>query len=48
MSTISIVGSAFVEKEPGFFSQIMMFSVSGLAMSLVLVIECGLRVHPWF
>jgi len=47
MRTVSMAQRA-LQKEAGFFNQIAMFSVAGLAMSMMLVVECGLRVLPWF
>ncbi|HLJ00475.1 MAG TPA: hypothetical protein VKT76_12215 [Bradyrhizobium sp.] len=46
MQTTSIARE-FSAKETGLFNQIALFSVMGLAMSMVLVAN-GLRVNPWF
>ena len=49
MSTMSIARSGFAQTEAALFNQIAMFSVSGLATTMVLIIQCGLRVtNPWF
>ncbi len=49
MSTIWVARSGFAQKDVvDFFNQIAMFSVTGLAVSMMLVVQCGLRVYPWF
>ena len=48
MSTIWVARRGFAHKEVDFFNQIAMFSVTGLAVSMMLVVQCGLRVYPWF
>ena len=48
MRTTSIIGNGLSSIEVGLFNQIATFSVTGLAMSMFLVV-CGFRViNPWF
>jgi hypothetical protein len=49
MQTMPIASNGLAAKEAGIFNQIAMFSVTGLAMSLALVVVFGLRmISPWF
>jgi hypothetical protein len=48
MRTTSITGNGFSSMEVRLFNQIATFSVTGLAMSMFLVV-CGFRIiNPWF
>ncbi|HZR75835.1 hypothetical protein [Bradyrhizobium sp.] len=44
MSNISIATGRFSSKGTGFFNQIALFSASGLAMSMALVVVGGLQI----
>jgi hypothetical protein len=49
MPTMWIARSGFVQTEAGFFNQIAMFSVTGLALWTELVVVYGFGVtNPWF
>lgn len=48
MSTISIASQSFARREAGIFNQIAMFSITGFATSMMLVVEYGVRMVPWF
>ena len=44
----SNAGKSLSSKEAGFFNQIVLFSASGLAMSMAFVFVGGLQIlYPW-
>jgi hypothetical protein len=48
MPTMSIARDGLASKEASVLNQITMFSVTGLAISLALVVVCGVGVIiPW-
>jgi hypothetical protein len=49
MSNVSNKGDRLSSIEAGLFNQIVLFSASGLAMSMAFVFVGGVRIlYPWF
>jgi len=49
MSNVSNAGNRLSSAEAGLFNQIVLFSASGLAMSIAFIFVGDLRIlYPWF